>query len=84
MLLTGLGRKRFFEPSQWELVLKEGRESMCLSSRSRLDSQKDSMRKAAKDCLHRKRGRKNVLGALGCGKVKSYSDLERTQNKKMG
>lgn len=57
---------------------------MCLSSRNRLKRQKDSMRKAEKDCLHRKPGRKNVLGALAHGKVKSYSNLEGTQKKNMG
>lgn len=83
-MLTGLGRKRFSEPSQWELILKEGHESMCLSSKSRLKRRKDAMRKAAKVCLHRKPGRKNVLGALARGKVKSYSNLEGTQKKNTG
>lgn len=49
---------------------------MCLSSKNRLERQKDFTRKAAKDFLRRKSGRKDVLGAFGCGKVKNYSDLE--------
>jgi len=57
---------------------------MCLNRRSRLESQKDFMRKAVKDCLCRKPGRKSVLGTLGCGKVISYSDLQGTQMKNMG
>lgn len=79
ILLTGLGWKRFFEPSECKLILKAGHESTCLSSRSRQVGQKNSMRKHAKRHLCRKPGKKDLSRAPGCGKVKNCSDLEETK-----
>lgn len=81
ILLTGLGWKTVFEPSECKLILKEGHESTCLSSRSREVGQKNSMRKTAKHHLCRKPGKKNLSRALGCAKVKNCSDLEETKQK---
>lgn len=81
ILLTGLGWKIFFEQSECKLILKEGHESTCLSSRSRQVGQKNSMRKTANRNLCRKPGKKNASRALGCGKEKNFSDLEETKQK---
>lgn len=79
ILITGLGWKRFSEPSECKLILKQGHESTCLSSRSRQVGQKNSIRKTAKHHLCRKPRKKNVSRALGCRKVKNCSDLEETK-----
>lgn len=78
--LTGLGWKRFFEPSECNLILK-GHESTCRSSRRRKVGQKNSLRKTAKHHLYRKPAKRNISRALGCGKVKNCSDLEETKQK---